>query len=31
LSTEIKVKNCGEFFLYYLVDVKACFLGYCAK
>ena len=31
LWTEIKVKNCGEFFLYYLVDVKACFLGYCAK
>lgn len=30
-STKIKVRNCGNFFLYNLVDVKHCHLGYCAK
>ena len=30
-TSQIKVRNCGQFFLYNLVDVKACNLGYCAK
>ena len=30
-STVIKVRNCGQFFLYRLVDTPLCYLGYCAK
>jgi len=30
-SSEIKVRNCGQFFLYRLADTPQCHLGYCAK
>ena len=30
-SSEIKVRNCGQYFLYRLVDTSRCNLGYCAK
>ena len=30
-SKEMKVRNCGHFFLYYLSNVKSCHYGYCAK
>ena len=30
-STEIKVRNCGQYYLYRLVDTPTCHLGYCAK
>ena len=30
-STEIKVRNCGQYFLYRLVDTPICYLGYCAN
>ena len=30
-SSEIKVRNCGQFYLYRLVDTPLCYLGYCAK
>lgn len=30
-SKQIKVRNCGQFFLYNLVDVYHCVHGYCAK
>ena len=29
--TSIQVKNCGNFFLYYLEDAPYCPLRYCAK
>ena len=30
-SSEIKVRNCGQYFLYRLVDTPICQAGYCAK
>ena len=30
-STEIKVRNCGQYFLYRLVNTPNCHAGYCAK
>ena len=30
-QSEIKVRNCGQIFLYRLVDTSNCHLGYCAK
>jgi len=30
-STEIKVRNCGQYFLYRLVNTPTCNLGYCSK
>merc|ERR1711971_446026 len=30
-STEIKVRNCGQYFLYRLVNTPYCNAGYCAK
>ena len=30
-SSEIKVRNCGQYFLYRLVDTPHCHLGYCAN
>ena len=29
LSTDIYIRNCGEYFLYHLVDVEACSSRYC--
>ena len=31
LTTQIQVRNCGEYFLYLLTDTKGCSLRYCAK
>ena len=31
LSKAIKVRNCGQYFLYRLVDTTYCHYGYCAK
>ena len=30
-TSEIKVKNCISYFLYYLVDTPICNIGYCAQ
>ena len=30
-SVQIKVRHCGEYFLYYLPDAPACNVGYCAQ
>ena len=30
-STNIKIRNCEQFFLYYLIDTPFCNLGYCVE
>ena len=30
-SLDIKIRNCGNFFIYYLKDVNWCNSGYCAQ